>query len=277
MQVLKLLMCFSISTVSICLVGALISARAVSMECLYFGSELPSPLTVFVPCVFFGLLHIIVAGFAANLYCYHVWLRKHDLTTLEHILKYKGARKISQVQPLASAPSEQTNRSDRAVFRPPLKLRSDSNSAQSKEDELILSSDKRLQSQKSMSSGSEGFLLGRPKTKLEKAEEYFRKSEKKLSSKQASESSQSMTGKESSNMSSTKEQKLDKNTNPTSIINHTPSKFLAKPIVELKAPESSSNRADQEKNTGAKKVSKRKLPPLNSEITENSKNSPSKQ
>lgn len=273
MQVLVLLMVYCLANISVCFVGTIISAEPNSIECLYFGSKLSNTTPVFVCCVFVGVVHLAILGLTMNLYCYHLWLRKHNLTTLEHILKFKGSKNLNQIKPLPSTVSEQTQRNqERVVIRQELKLKSKSNSVSSKDEDLLISSEQRLRSGNG-STVTEGFSLGRPKTKHEKAEEYFRKPEKRISSKLVSESSNSLSGKESSERNIIDQNTADKNGTTESNNQETP-KLLAKPLASKENELDSNHKSAQ--TTLAKKVQKKKLTPIFLDPTENSKTSRSK-
>ena len=274
-------MCFCLATIAICFASTLVSAQVGDLEFSYFGKKVDATMTIFVPSVFFGLLHFIVFGFALNLYCYHVWLRKNNLSTLDHILKYKGSKKLGQVKPLPPPIAEDKTQRDleRTSHRQPLKLKSNSNhnSVNSREEDLILSSDKRIESQKSLS--SEGFLLGRPKSKFEKAEEYFRYSEKRIASKNISELSKSDTGKGSTDQRSDRHidsQYPKSQFSPQLPPLPPPLSIRAKPLPKLdEGPNHSAGHVEQK--TDAKKIPKRKLLPMKVDNTEPSNSSKAKE
>lgn len=275
MQVLLLLMAFSLATIAVCFVGALISAQPSAADLLYFGAKLDTPLAIFVPCLFFGVLHLVVVGFALNLFCYHLWLRRHGLTTLEHILKYKGSKKLGQIRPLPPSPSEPTGRlQERVVVRQPLKLKSTASVSDRPDEELVLS-DHRLKSQKS-STATDGLVLGRPKTKLEKAEEFFRLPERKLPSKLSSESASSLTGKESTERQLFPEQSTLRFPLSAGQPLTEKSKALAKPVAG-KDGALPADPQQGEQSAVVKKVQKRRLAPLAVDTTENSKASRAKE
>lgn len=46
-----------------------------------------------VPCIVLATFHFIVGGFSIQLYLYHLWLMKNNLSTLEHILTKRDAQK----------------------------------------------------------------------------------------------------------------------------------------------------------------------------------------
>lgn len=276
MQVLKLLLCFCAASISICAVAAIISRGAAQVDCFYFGKRLDSNLVVFVPCVFLAVLHLLIMGFGSNLLCYHMWLRRNNLTTLEHVLKYKGSRKLGQIKPLTSNQSEQTLRGpERVISREPLKLRSSMSSVRSKDDKSGLPSEKLLLQKQKSGCSSDAFLLGRPKTKFEKAEEYFKKSDKKTPSKLVSESSNSLSVKESEDRLPIGDNvEVNSNSLGSRQTNVVP-RMLAKPVA-LKDAINMDAQTANDKITVVKKVAKRKLPPINMESTENSKGSPTK-
>ena len=56
---------------------------------------------ILVPSIVLATFHLIVGGFSIQLYLYHLWLMKNNLTTLEHILSKRDAQK--QASPNAKA------------------------------------------------------------------------------------------------------------------------------------------------------------------------------
>lgn len=48
---------------------------------------------ILVPSIVLATFHLIVGGFSIQLYLYHLWLMKNNLSTLEHILSKREAQK----------------------------------------------------------------------------------------------------------------------------------------------------------------------------------------
>lgn len=264
MLVLRLLMGFSIITICICVAAAIVVAQTPGNACYYYGMPVDNKLIFFVPSVTLAFVYLIIMGFTANLHCYHTWLRKNNITTLEHILKYKSATKINKILPFPSATKDETPNKEiqRIPLRKPLSLKSNQEESSLKSSEMILSSENRTYNQKSFN--QEGFTLGRPKSKFEKAEEYFRQSEK-AKSKLTSESSVGLTGREPPVINSISncidnQKSPNKNLSKTSFLQ----KSFAKPMVSG-ISNSIPDKESQEDKTVVKKTIKKKLPPISTE------------
>ena len=71
-----------------------------SIFCYSFGPKLTywkQPVLnrnyILIPSIVLATFHLIVGGFSIQLYSYHLWLMKNNLTTLEHILSKRDAQK----------------------------------------------------------------------------------------------------------------------------------------------------------------------------------------
>lgn len=232
----------------------------------YFDKYEIAWIMVLVPSLCVGIMQIIMLGFTLNLYCYHRWLRKNDLTTLEHIFKHKNSKKPNQVMPKDAPKSEQgtekeTERLQLRTGRP----QSGSKMLSSKDEGSAASQKDNDNTGKN--SISESVSIGRPKSTLHQAQEYFnQQSRLTVQFKAGSMKNMPSRSKFMKNEPKLVEPTCKEEAKKT-VLRGEDSGFLPKiqtrqlmsKIVERNESELN---MDVKEKTEPKKISKRKLPPL---------------
>lgn len=248
-------MCHQTLTFVICTLGVILSARVFKNELEYFGKVIVDWQLVFVPSLCVGVIQIVMIGFTLNLYCYHRWLKRHGITTLEHIFKFNSSKNLNKVVPkLKHQVMPEASRSQRETERVKIKSKqaemSSARGFSSKgEIEERHQMEEHIRSQKS--AVSEGFSLGKPKSNLKMAQEYIRNSKIKYGTKNGSLKEVPINSKKDIDLEFFKKQRNDPalDTIPKSIAKSP----LDPPLL---------GKNDNPKDTNIRKMSKRRLAPL---------------
>lgn len=131
---LRLVLLFEVFTFAYCLVGTVISASLPGVTTGYFGRYRIAWPIVLVPTIIIGVVQIIAFGFTLNLYCYHRWLRKNGITTLEHIFKYNSSKTLNKVGPAGNSKGTTQKDTERGQLKSGSRPHSSSRNSSSKKD-----------------------------------------------------------------------------------------------------------------------------------------------
>lgn len=264
-MLLLILIIFEVATACLCLVGILISARIGGVTFKYFQHMEVAWQVIFVPSICIGVAQIIMLGFTLNLYCYHRWLRKNDLTTLEHIFKHNSSKKINQVTPKESFKSESgtEKETERLQLKATGGQQSSSRAISSKAD-----SSSNLHGDKADSAkGSipESVYIGKPKSTFHQAQDYLNQQSRnnfnqKMGSMKNVQSRSKFLKKEPrlEEPTANKEQKSENTPNG---VQTKPPKKLHKQLAKMNVQSNSIETSNVEK-IDTKSLQKNKLPPI---------------
>lgn len=266
-MLLLILIIFEFVTASLCLVGVLISARIGGATFKYFQHMEVAWQVVFVPSICIAVAQIIMLGFTLNLYCYHRWLRKNDLTTLEHIFKHNSSKNINQVIPKVSVKSESgtEKETERLQLKATGGLQSSSRAISSKVDSS--SNLHRDNADSAKGSISESVSIGKPKSTFHQAQDYMNQQcrntlNQKMGSLKNVQSRSKFLKKEprveEPTANKDKEQKSENTPNGVQI---NPPKKLHKQLAKMKIQSNGMETSNAEK-IDTKSVQKKKLPSI---------------
>ena len=249
-------MCHQILTLLSCAGGILISSGAFKTELEYFGNRTLAWQLIFVPSLCVGVIQVVMIGFTLNLYCYHRWLKKHGITTLEHIFKFNSSKNLSKITPkprpqIAPEVSKSQRETERVKIRTKQAEMSSSRELSSK-NEVVENHLKEGEFRSQQSAISEGFSLGKPKSNLKMAQEYIKNSKLKLGPKNGSLKDFPTNSKREVEPEVFKKQSIDQE-------HDTVPKSMAKSPLD---PPVDGKPDHQKENISIRKMAKRKLAPL---------------